>query len=285
MRDARWQLSQSANKEKKLAEDRWCNARPGQGEPRAQEGRRVCSGLRVSQRVLRPSASLRIKALRRAAAGRRAQFISTSTTAAAAADMKVLVLVCALVGYAAARPGYLGLGLPYGLSYGVPGAVSAAGLPADTPEVAAAKSRILAIQAAEAARNAQGVPVVPASAAAPAAAAPGAGLAAYGPANIVIGPGGVPLDTPEVAAAKAAHAAAQAQAAAAAAAAPAAPAAPAVYAPGLLGLGLGVAGAAQVAPDGTLLTAQGVPLDTPAVAAGKIADAVAHLQAKAALFG
>ncbi|XP_047113381.1 cuticle protein 18.7-like [Schistocerca piceifrons] len=107
--------------------------------------------------------------------------------------MKVLVLVCALVCYAAARPGYLGLGLPYGLSYGVPGAVSAAGLPADTPEVAAAKSRILAIQAAEAARNAQGVPVVPAP-----AAAPGAGLAAYGPANIVIGPGGVPLDTPEV---------------------------------------------------------------------------------------
>ncbi|XP_049810967.1 cuticle protein 18.7-like [Schistocerca nitens] len=196
--------------------------------------------------------------------------------------MKVLVLVCALVGYASARPGYLGLGLPYGLSYGVPGAVSPAGLPADTPEVAAAKSRILAIQAAEAARNAQGVPVVPAPAAAPAAAAPGAGLAAYGPANIVIGPGGVPLDTPEVAAAKAAHAAAQAQAAAASAAAPAAPA---VYAPGLLGLGLGVAGAAQVAPDGTLLTAQGVPLDTPAVAAGKIADAVAHLQAKAALFG
>ncbi|XP_046995182.1 cuticle protein 18.7-like [Schistocerca americana] len=192
--------------------------------------------------------------------------------------MKVLVLVCAVVGYAAARPGYLGLGLPYGLPYGVPGAVSAAGLPADTPEVAAAKSRILAIQAAEAARNAQGVPVVPASA----AAAPGAGLAAYGPANIVIGRGGVPLDTPEVAAAKAAHAAAQAQAAAASAAAPAAPA---VYAPGLLGLGLGVAGAAQVAPDGTLLTAQGVPLDTPAVAAGKIADAVAHLQAKAALFG
>ncbi|XP_049862025.1 elastin-like [Schistocerca gregaria] len=134
------------------------------------------------------------------------------------------------------------------------------------------------------------------------AGAPGAGLALYGPANIVIGPDGVPQDTPEVANAKAAHAnvVAQTQArdAAQAAADAAAGGAAGGYAAGGVagalagigygGVGLGAAaapsqGLARYGPANIQIGPGGVPLDTPEVAAGKVADAVAHLHAKARL--
>ncbi|XP_047112461.1 glycine-rich cell wall structural protein-like [Schistocerca piceifrons] len=134
------------------------------------------------------------------------------------------------------------------------------------------------------------------------AGAPGAGLALYGPANIVIGPDGVPQDTPEVANAKAAHASVVAQtqardAAQAAADAAAGGAAGAYDAGGVAGayagigyggLGLGAAaaasqGLARYGPANIQIGPGGVPLDTPEVAAGKVADAVAHLHAKARL--
>ncbi|XP_049809567.1 uncharacterized protein LOC126252707 [Schistocerca nitens] len=134
------------------------------------------------------------------------------------------------------------------------------------------------------------------------AGAPGAGLALYGPANIVIGPDGVPQDTPEVANAKAAHASVvaqtQARDAAQAAADAAAGGAAGAYAAGGVagayagigygGLGLGAAaapsqGLARYGPANIQIGPGGVPLDTPEVAAGKVADAVAHLHAKARL--
>ncbi|XP_049959166.1 cuticle protein 18.7-like [Schistocerca serialis cubense] len=197
--------------------------------------------------------------------------------------MKVLVILSSVLAVALAKPGYLGLGL------GVPAAIP---VPADAPDVAVAKAAHLATQAAEAARNTLGVPVasvvpadephvavakaahlniqaaeaarntlgVPAIAAAPIIAAARyavAGPVIAGPANIVIGPGGVPLDTPEVASAKAAHAVAHAQSAALAAATPADP---------VSGLPLAA------------IYAAGIP-------AIHHADAIAHLQYKAALLG
>ncbi|XP_049780180.1 cuticle protein 18.7-like [Schistocerca cancellata] len=163
---------------------------------------------------------------------------------------------------------------------GVP--VVPAPITADAPDVAAAKAAHLSIQAAEAARNTLGLPAVAAPAVVAARGYYGYPVGGY--ANIVIGPQGVPLDTPEVAAAKAANAVAHAEAAARAAASPVDPASglpvAAYYA-----YAAGVPAAYRVHYDGTLLTPEGVPVDTPAVAAGKVADAVAHLQAKAALLG
>ncbi|XP_049780192.1 cuticle protein 18.7 [Schistocerca cancellata] len=211
--------------------------------------------------------------------------------------MKVLIVVSALVAACLAKPGYLSL-------------------PADTPEVAAAKVAHFAAYHEAAARSAGVVAV-----------APSYGYAAYGPANIVIGADGVPLDTPEVAARKAADAVAHARAAAGlpavgpvpvpAAVVPAAVgsvpadtpevaaakvahaaahveanvrnAAEAVGIHGLYGVvpsvySYGVVpGAYSVHHDGTLLTPEGVPLDTPAVAAGKVANAVAHIRAKSGI--
>ncbi|XP_049779197.1 cuticle protein 18.7-like [Schistocerca cancellata] len=206
---------------------------------------------------------------------------TVQSEAAAAEDMKVLVILSSVLAVALAKPGYLGLGVP-----------AAVPVPADAPDVAVAKAAHLATQAAEAARNTLGVPVasivpadephvavakaahlniqaaeaarntlgVPAIAAAPVIAASRYAVAApviAGPANIVIGPGGVPLDTPEVASAKAAHAVAHAQSAALAAATPADP---------VSGLPLAAVYAAGI----------------PAI---HHADAIAHLQYKAALLG
>lgn len=127
-------------------------------------------------------------------------------------------------------------------------AVALAGLlplvPADTPEVAAAKAAHFAAVAEASAR---------------------VGAVPYGGIYPLLTPGGVPLDTPEVAAAKVANAVAHAQARARVGGYAGVP-----FLPGVVG----------VHYDGTLLTADGVPLDTPDVAAGKFANAIAHAKAK-----
>ncbi|XP_049862023.1 uncharacterized protein LOC126355698 [Schistocerca gregaria] len=99
------------------------------------------------------------------------QFRSSSDQLATV--MKILVVLSAVLAVALAKPGFLGAG--------VVGPAYAAGLAA-------------AVQPA---------PVLVGGI--------HPGLAAYGPANIVIGPGGYPLDTPAVAAARAAHLTAVAQ--------------------------------------------------------------------------
>ncbi|XP_047112687.1 cuticle protein 18.7-like [Schistocerca piceifrons] len=156
--------------------------------------------------------------------------------------MKALVVLSALLAVAVAKPGFLAGGIPgayapaaYAPAYAAvpPGGpanivIGPGGVPVDTPAVAAARgahlaavaqtqARDAAANAADAAAAAAGAafgyaPAVGYAAAAPAVVAPSLGYARYGPANIVIGPGGVPLDTPEVAAAKAANAAAHLEA-------------------------------------------------------------------------
>ncbi|XP_047112459.1 uncharacterized protein LOC124789209 [Schistocerca piceifrons] len=139
--------------------------------------------------------------------------------------MKCLIVLSAVVAMALAKPGYLGAGVV-------------------APAVAAAPGIAAAVQPA---------PVLVGGI--------HPGLAAYGPANIVVGPGGYNLDTADVAAARAAHLTAVAQtrvrdaaitgAALAVAygayAAPAVVAAPAVAA---------VAPAAYAAPSAALLAAK-----------------------------
>ncbi|XP_049957699.1 cuticle protein 18.7-like [Schistocerca serialis cubense] len=85
--------------------------------------------------------------------------------------MKLLIVLSALVAVALATPGYLGAGAYLGAAGVAPVIGSAPGLVAPQPPA----------------------PVVV------------GGLAAYGPANIVLGPEGVPLDTPAVAAARVQH--------------------------------------------------------------------------------
>ncbi|XP_046995183.1 cuticle protein 18.7-like [Schistocerca americana] len=156
--------------------------------------------------------------------------------------MKALVVLSALLAVAVAKPGFLPGGIlgayapaAYAPAYAAvpPGGpanivIGPGGVPVDTPAVAAARgahlaavaqtqARDAAANAADAAAAAAGAafgyaPAVGYAAAAPAVVAPSLGYARYGPANIVIGPGGVPLDTPEVAAAKAANAAAHLEA-------------------------------------------------------------------------
>ncbi|XP_049809723.1 cuticle protein 18.7-like [Schistocerca nitens] len=87
--------------------------------------------------------------------------------------MKILIVLSAVLAVALAKPGFLGAG--------VVGPAYAAGLAAAVQPASVLVGGIHP------------------------------GLAAYGPANIVIGPGGYPLDTPAVAAARAAHLSAVAQ--------------------------------------------------------------------------
>lgn len=92
-------------------------------------------------------------------------------------------------------------------------------------------------------------------------------------------------DTPEVAAAKAAHFAAYNAAAAAAAAAPDYDAI-AIPAPLYPGYAAYAAPGAYIGPlAGVPTIVNGVPADTPEVAAAKAAHFAAHAQAKAAIFG
>ncbi|XP_046995609.1 cuticle protein 18.7-like [Schistocerca americana] len=93
--------------------------------------------------------------------------------------MKCLIVLSALMTVALAKPGYLGAGIA-------------------APAVAAA-APVLA---------GPGVAVQPAPVL---VGGIHPGLAAYGPANIVVGPGGYNLDTPDVAAARSAHLTAVAQ--------------------------------------------------------------------------
>ncbi|XP_049957698.1 ice-structuring glycoprotein-like [Schistocerca serialis cubense] len=149
----------------------------------------------------------------------------TSTTD----TMKCLIVLSAVLAVALAKPGYLGAGVV-------------------APAVAAAPGIAAAVQPA---------PVLVGGI--------HPGLAAYGPANIVVGPGGYNLDTPDVAAAKGAHLAAVAQTrardaaingaalAAASAAAYGAYAAPAVVAAPAVAA---VAPAAYAAPSAALLAAK-----------------------------
>ncbi|XP_068085581.1 cuticle protein 18.7-like [Anabrus simplex] len=207
--------------------------------------------------------------------------------------MKCLVVLCAIAAVAVAKPGYLpggiaglaglaGVGAPlvaagYAGPIAVP-AITAGGVPVDTPEVQVARAAHAAAHAAAG------------NAAAAAAAAPGGAILAArgvvvgapavyaGPQHVpVLTAAGVPVDTPDVQAARAAHAVAQATSAAAAAAGSGGAilaargvvvGAPAVYA------------GPQHIP---VLTAGGVPVDTPEVQAARAADAAAHLAAKARL--
>ncbi|XP_046995082.1 cuticle protein 16.5-like [Schistocerca americana] len=89
--------------------------------------------------------------------------------------MKCLIVLSAVVAVALAKPGYLGAGVA-------------------APAVAAVPGIAAAVQPA---------PVFVGGI--------HPGLAAYGPANIVVGPGGYNLNTPDVAAARGAHLAAVAQ--------------------------------------------------------------------------
>ncbi|XP_047112908.1 cuticle protein 18.7-like [Schistocerca piceifrons] len=209
-----------------------------------------------------------------------AQFSSSSSIS----SMKVLVVLSAILAVALAKPGYLGAAR----------AIAAAPTIAAAPALAYSAAPALAYSAA------------PAVVAAPIH----AGYAAYGPANIALGADGIPLDTPEVAASKAAHlnavaetrvrdaivnsAAVVAAAPAIAAAAPAVidartAAAHAIAAPALRYAAAAPAvaysaihpGYAAYGPANIVIGPNGVPLDTPEVAAGKVADAVAHLEAKA----
>ncbi|XP_049957701.1 cuticle protein 18.7-like [Schistocerca serialis cubense] len=257
-------------------------------------------GPRATKRRGTPSGQRGRRSIYKAAGG-----LSRHSSAAAAVHsiMKVLVVLSAVLAVCVATPGYLSAPALLARGIAAPGILAA-----HAPAVIAAAPAV--------------VRTIP----------PG------GPANIVIGPGGVPLDTPEVAAAKASHAAAVAETrardavvntapAVVAAAAPAAiAAAPAVIAArtpaatvlaghGLLApaaalryaaavpalryaavapaaLGYAAAhtivapapihpGYAAYGPANIVIGPGGVPLDTPEVAAGKVADAVAHLEAKA----
>ncbi|XP_049779211.1 mRNA decay activator protein ZFP36L3-like [Schistocerca cancellata] len=143
--------------------------------------------------------------------------------------MKCLIVLSAVLAMAFAKPGYLGAGVV-------------------APAVAAAPGIAAAVQPA---------PVLVGGI--------HPGLAAYGPANIVVGPGGYNLDTPDVAAARGAHLTAVAQTrardaaingaalAAASAAAYGAYAAPAVVAAPAVAA---VAPAAYAAPSAALLAAK-----------------------------
>lgn len=159
------------------------------------------------------------------------------------------------------------------------------GVPLETPEVVAAKASHAAAHVEAAARNGNIAVVAPLGYAAGIASHGVVGPLAYaGPQHIpVIGPNGVPVDTPEVASAKAANAAAHVEAKVRngdlAVAAPFAPlnyaAAHGVVSP------LAYAHSHYSGIHVPVIGPNGVPLDTPEVAAGKVANAVAHAEAKA----